>query len=362
MTVSAIPNFKVYAGSGSTGPFSFTFTFDEDSELSVVKTDISGTQTVLTLNVDYTVIGAGTLSGGSVTLLSALPTGYALTVTRKLPIIQDLSLPTGGPFYASDIEKAFDRTIKICQQLYTLATEAGAVTFPDGAGITGIVKGNGTSVFQAATAGVDYVAPVDDAIATNMIQNNAVTENKILNSAVTEDKIANSAVTNNKIAPATILRAKFGTDVYDKLVQIVEATPYNTYASISAVIPIDNTIPQNTEGAEIITVSITPKYANSRLRINAIVECIYSGAENVCMALFQDTTANALATAMFFSSGSIINALPLAYEMESGTTSLTTFKIRIGTGSAAIYINGNGSNRLFGGTLAVRLSVTEVIP
>jgi len=147
-----------------------------------------------------------------------------------------------------------------------------------------------------------------------------------------------------------------------KIVQIVEATPYTTYTAISTAIPIDNTIPQNTEGDEIVTVSITPANASNRLRISAICEMVNAGSNLDCsMALFQDSTANALSAAVKQLGGSgVYSQILLEHEMAAGTTSATTFKIRIGPGSGTIYVNGNASNRIFGGVSAVRLSVTEV--
>ena len=65
-------------------------------------------------------------------------------------------------------------------------------------------------------------------------------------------------------------------------------------------IPYDNTIPQNTEGVEQITVNITPTDTNNIL----IVEGYFSGAVDISgggtgavliMSLFQDSIANAIA-------------------------------------------------------------------
>jgi hypothetical protein len=146
------------------------------------------------------------------------------------------------------------------------------------------------------------------------------------------------------------------------IVQVVEATPYKTWTSISTVMPIDDTVPQNTEGDEIITVAITPTNASNRLRISAICEMVNAGSNLDCgMAIFQDTTANALSGAIKQLGGSgVYSQIVVSHEMAAGTTSATTFKVRIGPGSGTIYVNGNASNRIFGGISAVRLSVTEV--
>lgn len=116
MTIAAIPNFKTFNGSGSTGPLYFSFVFLDDSQITVEKTT-AGVTAVLTANVDYTVAGAGSDSGGSVTLTVALAIGSSLTVTRTVPVEQATSLPNQGPYFASTIEAALDYVTMICQQL-----------------------------------------------------------------------------------------------------------------------------------------------------------------------------------------------------------------------------------------------------
>lgn len=145
-------------------------------------------------------------------------------------------------------------------------------------------------------------------------------------------------------------------------VQAIEATPYTTWTSITTTIPIDDTIPQNTEGDQFVTATITPTSATNRLRIDAICEMVNAGSNLDCsMALFQDSTANALAAATKQLGGSgVYSQIIIAHEMAAGTTSATTFKIRIGPGSGTIYVNGNASNRIFGGVSAIRLRVVEI--
>ena len=147
-----------------------------------------------------------------------------------------------------------------------------------------------------------------------------------------------------------------------KIVQVVEGTPYTTYSSTATTIPRDDTIPQNTEGAEWATVTITPTNASNRLVIEAYMSGTTSGAAQYQIAaLFQDSTANALAAAESYrggieQSGSIL----VRHEMAAGTTSATTFKLRAGPHSGTMYVNGSTASRALGGTLSVRIKVTEI--
>lgn len=147
------------------------------------------------------------------------------------------------------------------------------------------------------------------------------------------------------------------------VVQRVEGTPYTTYNSTSTTIPTDDTIPQNTEGAEWATVTITPKNASNRLVIEAFFSLVTTGTSTAtaCFALFQDSTANALAaTGATQTTGGYISNAYVKHEMAAGTTSATTFKVRAGASSGNLYVNGGTSARTYGGIASVRISVTEI--
>ena len=149
-----------------------------------------------------------------------------------------------------------------------------------------------------------------------------------------------------------------------KVLQVIEATPYSTASSTTVQIPNDDTIPQNTEGAEIQTVTITPGSASNRLRVE-FAGFFGSGTSvgYVGAAMFQDSIANALTGAINTANDNVA-FIPLAFshEMAAGTTSPITFRIRFGPGSAiTAYVNQNGAvARKFGGVMACRLRVTEI--
>ena len=130
-------------------------------------------------------------------------------------------------------------------------------------------------------------------------------------------------------------------------------------------VPLDDTIPQQTEGDEYVTRSITPTNASSTLRIDVELNAANSaGAGHVIAALFQDSTANALeARAQHVSNSGCIVQVHFTYWMTAGTTSATTFKLRAGFSSAAtLTVNGAGGARQFGGVLASSITVTEILP
>lgn len=135
----------------------------------------------------------------------------------------------------------------------------------------------------------------------------------------------------------------------------------NTVQTGTTVLPFDDTIPQNTEGIEVITQAITPKATTNILIIEATIVVSSSVANWISAALFQDTTAGALAAVPEYqatATGTVI--LKLQHKMTAGTTSATTFKIRVGGNAAGTTtINGSGGGRAFGGVCASSLKITE---
>lgn len=146
--------------------------------------------------------------------------------------------------------------------------------------------------------------------------------------------------------------------------KVAQVVNYSTGTMVdgTVAIPQDNTIPQNTEGVEYMTLAITPTNVNSKLIIEAHFNYALSAFVTIIMALFQDTTANALAVVAHDHTD--IQFITLRHYMTAGTISPTTFKIRAGThGGVRVRMNGdNGNGALFNGTLISSITITEVLP
>lgn len=142
------------------------------------------------------------------------------------------------------------------------------------------------------------------------------------------------------------------------------------YASTASVvtcstnIPYDDSIPQNTEGDEVITVTITPSNSSNILVIKAGFSGTGSGNSSTMTAgaIFQDSAANALSAS--FSRGSVTQAqeyVLVTHKMAAGTTSPTTFKLRVGGSADTFYVNGNHSGtRVLGGVSVSYIEVWEI--
>lgn len=133
-------------------------------------------------------------------------------------------------------------------------------------------------------------------------------------------------------------------------------------ATGTTVIPNDNTIPQNDEGDEYMTLAFTPKSSTNKLKIEVIFLGTGGVNTHLIVALFQDAIANALAVSVGFVGGAESPiGIPLPHFMVAGTTSEIIFKIRAGLVAANI-LTFNGAHTgiaKFGGVLASSITITE---
>ena len=131
MTISTTISRQSYNGNGVTTIFSVPFRFFADSDLVVQLVTIStGASTTLTLTTNYTVTGADSEGGGSLTMLVAPATGQRLVIRRVIPATQEVDYVAGDPFPAETHERALDRLTMLAQQGEEV--NARALVFPAG--------------------------------------------------------------------------------------------------------------------------------------------------------------------------------------------------------------------------------------
>lgn len=134
------------------------------------------------------------------------------------------------------------------------------------------------------------------------------------------------------------------------------------YATGTTAIPNDDTIPQITEGTQFMSLAITPLQSTSLLRVDVVAYASVNSANvNMVTALFRDATTNALAvSSVDIATTSGLRCATITHWVSSGSTSATTFTVRIGNGGAnAIYFNGGGGARKMGGVLSSTITITE---
>lgn len=126
--------------------------------------------------------------------------------------------------------------------------------------------------------------------------------------------------------------------------------------------PADNTIPQNTEGAQAINQAITPTSAANLLHAFSTLFVGAAATDNVTAAMFRDSIVDAVAAtgSTTFNAGSTLS-LPLDYWMMAGTTSSVDFKVRAGAAASNVSINGANGGQRYGGVGNTSITVQEIM-
>jgi hypothetical protein len=158
----------------------------------------------------------------------------------------------------------------------------------------------------------------------------------------------------------TIQRAQLGTGFGSVVAkrQLVASTA--SVVTCSGTIPFDNSIPQNSEGTQFLSGSFTPASGSSTLEIEIIAPATISATNNAAIALFRDTTADALAVCGERFDSANQRTFFLRHRMASWGTSSSTLAVRGGGVSGSLHINGNSSGtRNYGGVLLASMYVTE---
>ena len=154
-------NFSVAFQEAITGSADVAFS---SADVTVTLTDTNAAQTArnLRLNLTGTSGGARQLilgSGCQVEKLYLINNGLADAVTVKNTSGTGIAVPAGkSMFVYNNATNVVDATTHLSS--LTLGTDLAVADGGTGAStLTGVLKGNGTSAFTAATAGTDYVAP-----------------------------------------------------------------------------------------------------------------------------------------------------------------------------------------------------------
>jgi hypothetical protein len=146
-----------------------------------------------------------------------------------------------------------------------------------------------------------------------------------------------------------------------RMVQVVN-TQSGALVTGNTILPYDDTIPQKTEGVELMTCAITPTSATNKLKIQVCVQLAHSDSGTLVAALFQDAAADALAASVVHQeTDEREGIISFDYYMTAGTVIETTFKVRGGSSSAGtITLNGVSGARKLGGVMASSITITEI--
>ncbi|BAQ86090.1 tail fiber [uncultured Mediterranean phage uvMED] len=108
MTVSSLTVKNSYNGDNTTTAFSYTFPIHTAAELQVIERSALGTETVKTLNSDYTITDNGA-AGGSVNFSTAPGNGVTIVLLRNTSLTQEVDYISNDAFGAETHEGALDK-------------------------------------------------------------------------------------------------------------------------------------------------------------------------------------------------------------------------------------------------------------
>ena len=142
-----------YVGNGSTAtPYTVPFYFFTNQDIVVVVRDNNDVETVQTLNTDYTVTGAGNVSGGEILTTWAVPSSSRVSISRVIEATQLTSYEEADAFPAKSHERALDKLTMLVQQALRGAgggpTDVGHIfrLTESSAGITPVSQVNDTTL------------------------------------------------------------------------------------------------------------------------------------------------------------------------------------------------------------------------
>lgn len=153
-----------------------------------------------------------------------------------------------------------------------------------------------------------------------------------------------------------------GRAIAQKLVARLYAEETNTVSlPTSSDIPKDDTVPLITEGVQVLSLSHTAKSLSNKVRVAYSLPLSASGAANVGVAVFADTTC---IDARYDDvrqnlTGSVISGF---VDIDVPSISPITYSVRIGLSASNGLLNGRGAVRVFGGASRATLSITEFTP
>lgn len=293
------------------------------------------------INVSNGGTGAATLTG----ILVGNGTSAITGVTTSAAIASALSDETGSGALVFANTPTFVTPILGTPTSGTLTSCTG---LPVSTGISGL--GTGVATFLATPSSANLASAV-----TNETGSGALVFGTTPTLAT---PVINGTITGTTVIP--VANGGTGLAVSNPIAQRV-STLTGAVLTGATTLPADDTIPQNTEGDQYMSLAITPKNSANIL----VIDVMFSGANSAGtgyfgVALFQDSTASALAASLDTLGANHGRMIKLRHIMTAGTTSATTFKVRAGNSTAGTTtFNGVSSGRIYGGIMASSISITE---
>jgi hypothetical protein len=307
----------------------------------------------------------------------------------EFPLLcEPLETTSNGKRLVVEDSAACQKTIQTPASQQVFKTDgAGNLTWTNGDNVN-VLKKSSTGAVEFGKVETDYI--VDNAITTAKIVDNAITTAKIVDNAVIGSKIPDKTITNQKLRDSSALSVigrssntagvpadiasttdgdvlrRSGTSIgFGKIgylsmegggiVNVINASSITSVTITAAaggpqIIPLDNTVPQITEGVQVLSATITPKKAGNK--IFGLIS--FNGDASVAtLAMVASVFKNGAASAFTSTWSDFFD--------EATSVSPITYTVRVGpTAAGTIWINRNNASELLGDTNFIRFTLFEI--
>lgn len=244
-----------YACNGATVAFPFVFKVLDQADVRVVLADTYGAESDLVLTTDYSVAlnaDQDANPGGTVTALSAYPSGYTITLTSNLALLQPVTLTNAGGFYPAVINKALDRLTILIQQISERVDRSLKVPISSAASATADVlialinSAASSATASAATATTKATAAANSATAAsgsatasaNSATAAANSATAASNSATTAASAVSAALVPATTSVAGISKLATGSEAYTDSTAVLTQAALRTALQAGGAAPI----------------------------------------------------------------------------------------------------------------------------
>jgi hypothetical protein len=200
------------------------------------------------------------------------------------------------------------------------------------------------------------------AIATRELADGSISADKLDVDLEAQLGVPDGSVTTAKIVNNAVTAAKLDTGIIVQNVYVQRVD----YFSVTPTLPLDDTIPQISEGADLgLSCVITPRLSGSAIRLTFNARFMGGTSGTFIAAMFVDSVADAIGADTSNAGGpsasnyGLFNIIVPAHLPGGGPH---TYTVRVGTagGTNTLYFNGDTSTRLLGGVRRITLIAEEI--
>ncbi|MEZ0275489.1 MAG: hypothetical protein ACAH88_11350 [Roseimicrobium sp.] len=146
------------------------------------------------------------------------------------------------------------------------------------------------------------------------------------------------------------------------IVKKVISTTSNAF-TVNSLVPLDDTIPQNSEGSEVLTLTFTPKLPASNIVVRATCYVDGSTTNHVIGSLYVDNVTNSFSTSdVSPDAAGRPRSFVVVGSYQNSSADSKTFKFRIGPNAGTAYINRDVVGERWGNASLIVLEAEEIAP